>query len=212
MANNTNSTNTESVELDNVTNGGNGKYFMTGTIRRGKEAGLVEVQIELSEKDITRIQDNLNSDKRDNIKGFQCQRSYGIHILILTLLFTPFAFIIGICTNFYYGTICWYNIYLIYNENESIWKKLLFCPVLVIFYPLIITCHCLVIGFYYTIKQVKLNSEDWNTEMKDIDKGSLPFYCDLLGYPECSPYDLITLAEGSSSPEPDFRSSISTNE
>lgn len=208
MANNTNST-TESVELDNITNGGNGKYFMTGTIKRGKEAGLVEVQIELSEKDVSKIQDNLNSEKTENYK---CKAYYGIHILISTIIFIPFAFLVGICTNFYYGTICWYNIYLIYNESESIWKKLLFCPILVIFYPIIITCHCLTIGFYYAIKQVKLNCTDWDSEMKDFDKGSLPFYCELLGYPECSPYDLITLAEGSSSPEPEYGSSTSTND
>lgn len=167
---------------------------LTGTIKRGrKQDHVVEVKFEISEKELTR----LNSKPTDRSKEKSCTPGpkQGPHILLFTLLFSPFAFLASIFTTFYIGTLCWYNVYLYVSEERTIWHKIFFCPMLLIVYPILITVSTLCLSMFAAVKQVSWCLSSWCRELRDYDKGFFVWLCNALNVPQCAPYEVVILDE-----------------
>ncbi len=59
----------------------------------------------------------------------------GSHVVLWSLSCAPVVFVLSFITLFYYGTLTWYNIFLVYNEERTFCHKITVCPFLIIFYP-----------------------------------------------------------------------------
>ena len=128
---------------------------MTGTIKRGQKVGqLVEVQLQLSEDELSKLQQSCIEDDKKVDDSCIWGLDKGPHIVVLTLLCTPFAFLASVAMSFYIGTIAWYNVYLNLSEERTIWHKVLLCPVLILTFPIFIVLSTLCIGLYASIIQV----------------------------------------------------------
>lgn len=167
---------------------------LTGTIKRGrKKDQLVEVKFEISEKELSKL--NSKPSDRENEKSCVPGLKRGPHVLLLTLLFSPFAFLTSIFTTFYIGTLCWYNIYLYVSEERTIWHKIFFCPMLLIVYPILITVSTLCLSMFAAVKQVSWCLSSWCRELRDYDKGFFVWLCNSMNIPQCAPYEVVILDE-----------------
>ncbi|ELU05447.1 hypothetical protein CAPTEDRAFT_39518, partial [Capitella teleta] len=117
----------------------------------------------------------------------------GPHIVLWTLIFCPLSFLSSIAVCFYVGTMCWYNIYLYLSEERSIWHRMFLCPLLILFYPLLLISTLLPLALFAACKQVSWNLLSWLTEIRDYDKGFYGWLCNRLGLPECAPYEVVII-------------------
>lgn len=166
---------------------------LTGTIKRGhKKNQVVEVELKLTQAELDQMNKSTITvdDKED---GAKCGLRKGLHILLLTVLFFPFALISSLAVCFYVGTMCWYNIYLNLSEERTIWHKAFLCPLLILFYPVLIILSAFGIGLYAAVIQISWFLSSWLKEIKDFDKGFYGWLCSKLRIPECAPYEVVIL-------------------
>jgi hypothetical protein len=181
---------TDTLQLSPSSNG-NGYYTMTGTIKRGHKSNqIVEVELKLTQAELDQMTKSTVTidDKAD---GSKCGLRKGFHMLLWTVLFFPLAFISSLCVCFYVGTMCWYNIYLYLSEEKTIWHKMFFCPLLILFYPVLIIVSAFSLGIFAAVKQLSWFLSSWLKEIKDFDKGFYGALCNKLGIPECAPYEVV---------------------
>lgn len=171
---------------------------LTGTIRRGhRQDQIVEVHFEVPEKELNRMK----ARTAKNEQGASCGFGRGPHILLFTLLFTPFAFVASVFTTFYVGTMCWYNVYLYVSEELTVWHKIFLCPLLLIVYPILITISTICLSVVSAVRQLSWNVSNWCREIHDYDKGFFVWLCYRLNVPQCTPYEVVILDEALLVPE-----------
>ena len=135
------------------------------------------------------IEDTIDRVEIDDGDGC-CNAKKGPHILILSLLCIPGALVLCFCVTFYYGAWTWYNIYLYFSEEKTIWHKISICPILILLFPFIIILIPFVVGVYASIVQISWCCSSWLEEFCDFEKKSCEWICCNLGLPDCCPYDV----------------------
>ncbi|XP_053554083.1 transmembrane protein 169 isoform X2 [Bombina bombina] len=172
---------------------------LTGTITRGKKKGqMVDIHVTLTEKELqelARSREPLQEETTEGKKTCSVSLDRGPHILIWTILCLPIVFVLSFVLSFYHGTITWYNIFLVYNEERTFWHKITFCPFLIIFYPIIIVALSLSLGLYTAITQISWSFGEWWRAVRDMEKGFCGWLCSKLGMEDCSPYSIVELLD-----------------
>lgn len=188
----------ESEDSANLNSRNDRMVTLTGTIRRGhRQDQVVEVLFEVPEKELNRMK--ARTTKNEHITSCGCGR--GLHILLFTLLFSPFAFIASIFTTFYVGTMCWYNVYLYVSEELTVCHKIFLCPLLLVVYPVFIAISTFCLSVVSAVRQLSWNMSNWCREIHDYDKGFFAWLCNRLNVPQCAPYEVVILDEALLGPE-----------
>ncbi|XP_056591467.1 transmembrane protein 169a [Triplophysa dalaica] len=176
---------------------------LTGTITRGKRKGqTVDIYMTLTNKelrDMARSKERLDAecDGVAEAKQNPCTLgvSQGPHVLIWSLSCSPFIFLLSFITSFYYGTLTWYNIFLVYNEERSFLHKITLCPLLILLYPVLIMVLCFCMGVYAAVNQLSWVFGEWWLAVRDLEKGFFGWMCGKLGLEDCAPYDVVELLD-----------------
>ncbi len=179
--------------LNNSTDG-HRVVTMTGTIKRGKKQPVetVEVQLQISQEELNKMSRSfIQDDKKDNNHIWGLRK--GMHILLFSIIFIPFAFISSLFMSFYVGTIGWYNLYLYLSEERTICHKIFLCPLLILFFPFLISFSAVGIAFYASFKQVSWYLSSWQTQVRDYEKGFYGWVFNKIGCPQCAPYEVVVL-------------------
>lgn len=175
---------------------------LTGTITRGKKKGqVVDIHVTLTEKelrDLAKSKERLDAEcegrdgsKRNCSLGV-CQ---GPHVVLWSISCAPVVFLLSFITSFYYGTLTWYNVFLVYNEERTFWHKITICPFLIIFYPMLIMPMALSLALYSAVVQVSWAFSEWWQAVRDLEKGFCGWACGKLGLEDCSPYSIVELLD-----------------
>ncbi|XP_051565462.1 transmembrane protein 169-like [Myxocyprinus asiaticus] len=175
---------------------------LTGTITRGRKKGqMVDIHVTLTEKELremARSKERLGAEREDG-EGSSHSCALGIsrgpHIVLWSLFCAPVVFVLSFITSFYYGTLTWYNIFLVYNEERTFCHKITICPFLIIFYPVLIVALSLSLGLYSAIVQVSWAFSEWWLSVRDLEKGFCGWACGKLGLEDCSPYSVVELLD-----------------
>lgn len=172
----------------------------TGTIKRGnkKANGITEVQFELTDKEILKLNKSIKRDKDEKLDKQILGIGKGPHVIFWSILCVPFALIFSLAFTFYIGTITWYNIYINLSEDRTIWHKIFFCPLLIIFFPFIIPIPSIIVAIYAMFIQISWNISSWSKEWRDLEKGFFVWLCHIFKIPECVPYEIVIIDD----PEP----------
>ncbi|XP_063148567.1 transmembrane protein 169 [Candoia aspera] len=172
---------------------------LTGTITRGKKKGqMVDIHVTLTDKELQELARSKELPKTEMPEGKKtCEvgMDKGPHVILWTLACLPIIFIMSFVVSFYYGTITWYNVFLVYNEERTFWHKITFCPFLIIFYPIIIMVVSFSLGIYTAITQVSWAFGDWWHAVRDMEKGFCGWLCSKMGLEDCSPYSIVELLD-----------------
>ncbi|XP_015214804.1 transmembrane protein 169 [Lepisosteus oculatus] len=177
---------------------------LTGTITRGKKKGqMVDIHVTLTEKELQELARSKETARGEgeNEGGQGSKRScrvgvgQGPHVVLWSLSCAPVVFLLSFVTSFYYGTITWYNVFLVYNEERTFWHKIIVCPFLIIFYPILIMVVSLSLGLYTAITQVSWAFGEWWVAVRDLEKGFCGWACGKLGLEDCSPYSIVELLD-----------------
>lgn len=121
----------------------------------------------------------------------------GPHIVLFSILCFPAAFLASLCVSFYFGALTWYNLYIYFSEERTIWHKVFLCPILILTFPFTVGLSALGIALYAGIKQISWYFMSWKTEFLDFEKGFYSWFCGKLDLPQCSPYEIVILNEDS---------------
>nr|XP_023999444.1 transmembrane protein 169 [Salvelinus alpinus]XP_023999445.1 transmembrane protein 169 [Salvelinus alpinus]XP_023999446.1 transmembrane protein 169 [Salvelinus alpinus] len=175
---------------------------LTGTITRGKKKGqVVDIHVTLTERelrDMALSKERLDAECERG-QGPKCSCGLGFfqgpHVILWSLLCAPLVFLIAFITSFYYGTLTWYNVFLVYNEERTFWQKITICPCLIIFYPMLIMPMALSLALYSTLAQVSWAFSEWWLSVRDLEKGFCGWACGKLGLEDCSPYSIVELLD-----------------
>lgn len=171
---------------------------MSGTITRGNQAGQpVDIQLELSDVEFHR----LTSKEAFSPKPCSCRAKQGPHITLLSILFMPFALISSVCVAFYYGSMTWYNVYVYFSEERTVWHKVLICPFLILSFPVSVGLSAIIVGLYASVSQLSWSWDSWLKEIRDFEKGFYAWLCTLIGLAQCSPYEIVVLDENDAFPD-----------
>ncbi|XP_078462727.1 transmembrane protein 169 [Lampetra planeri] len=200
---------------------------LTGTITRGKKKGqLVDIHLSLTEKELLELGcgpppqapvtgsgggggTNAPTTMPAQTHGVQrnkchsrcrCGLNHGPHASLWSLLCLPFAFVASLVVAFYYGTITWYNVFLVYNEQRTFWHKVTLCPLLMLLYPLLIAVTSLSLAAYAAVAQLSWSFTAWWGAVSDPEKGFFGWLCSHLGLEECAPYSIVELIESGAAP------------
>ncbi|KAL7882042.1 hypothetical protein AOLI_G00088910 [Acnodon oligacanthus] len=175
---------------------------LTGTITRGKKKGqMVDIHVTLTEKELRELAKSKERLDAECEAGDGAKRSCGLgfsqgpHVVLWSLSCAPIVFILSFITSFYYGTLTWYNVFLVYNEERTFWHKITICPFLIIFYPMLIMAVSLSLGLYSAVVQVSWAFSEWWMSVKDLEKGFCGWACGKLGLEDCSPYSIVELLD-----------------
>ncbi|XP_043934177.1 transmembrane protein 169 [Protopterus annectens] len=172
---------------------------LTGTITRGKKKGqMVDIHVTLTEKELqelTKSKEPPAEEAQQEKNTCNVALDRGPHIVLWSLLCAPVVFVLSFVMSFYYGTITWYNIFLVYNEERTFWHKITFCPFLIIFYPVIIVVVSFSLGLYTAVTQVSWSFGEWWQAVRDLEKGFCGWLCSKLGLEDCSPYSIVELLD-----------------
>lgn len=172
---------------------------LTGTITRGKKKGqIVDIHVTLTEKELqelTKPKESSQETPPEGQKACQLAADRGPHVVLWTLVCLPVVFILSFIVSFYYGTITWYNIFLVYNEERTFWHKISYCPCLILFYPVLIMAMASSLGLYAAVVQLSWSWEAWWQAARDMEKGFCGWLCSKLGLEDCSPYSIVELLE-----------------
>lgn len=97
--------------------GSAGFLTVTGTIKRGRNKGEVfDVQLKMNRDRLAKIEKEIQERKEDQCC---CGLTRGLHVLLFSLLLTPFLWLFCTFYAFYMGTLTWYNIFIYYNEQRT---------------------------------------------------------------------------------------------
>ncbi|XP_069472903.1 transmembrane protein 169 [Ambystoma mexicanum] len=172
---------------------------LTGTITRGKKKGqMVDIHVTLTEKELqelARSKEPMKEDTPEGKKRCAVALDKGPQILLWSIACLPVIFVLSFVLSFYYGTITWYNIFLVYNEERTFWHKITICPFLMIFYPIIIVAISFSLGLYTAITQISWSFGEWWRAVRDMEKGFCGWLCSKLGLEDCSPYSIVELLD-----------------
>lgn len=172
---------------------------LTGTITRGKKKGqMVDIHVTLTEKELQELTKPKASSRETTPGGRKaCQlgADRGPHVVLWTLVCLPVVFLLSFVVSFYYGTITWYNIFLVYNEERTFWHKISCCPCLILCYPVLIMAMASSLGLYAAVVQLSWSWEAWWQAARDMEKGFCGWLCSKLGLEDCSPYSIVELLE-----------------
>ncbi|CAH2305155.1 transmembrane 169 [Pelobates cultripes] len=172
---------------------------LTGTITRGKKKGqMVDIHVTLTEKELqelARSKEPLQDEPMESKQACSVGWDRGPHILLWSILCLPVIFVLSFVLSFYYGTITWYNIFLVYNEERTFWHKITVCPFLMIFYPIIIVVLSVSLALYASLAQIAWCFGQWWHAVKDMEKGVCGWICSKLGLEDCSPYSIVELLD-----------------
>lgn len=175
---------------------------LTGTITRGKKKGqVVDIHVTLTEKelrDLARSKERLDAECEAG-EGYKRPCSLGVcqgpHVVLWSISCFPVVFLLSFITSFYYGTLTWYNVFLVYNEERTFWHKITICPFLIIFYPMLIMPMALSLALYSAVVQVSWVFSEWWQAVRDLEKGFCGWACGKLGLEDCSPYSIVELLD-----------------
>ncbi|XP_062391092.1 transmembrane protein 169 [Sardina pilchardus] len=175
---------------------------LTGTITRGKKKGqMVDIHVTLSEKklrDLAKSKERLDAEcERDGRSRRSCGLGVGQgpHVVLWSLSCAPVVFLLSFITSFYYGTLTWYNVFLVYNEERTFWHKITVCPFLIIFYPMLIMAVSVSLAVYSAVVQVSWAFGEWWQAVRDLEKGFCGWVCGKMGLEDCSPYSIVELLD-----------------
>ncbi|CAM2100673.1 transmembrane protein 169 [Lepidochelys kempii] len=172
---------------------------LTGTITRGKKKGqMVDIHVTLTDKELQELAKSKEPPKDETPEGKKtCDIGLdrGPHVLLWSIICLPVIFVVSFVVSFYYGTITWYNIFLVYNEERTFWHKITFCPLLIIFYPVIIMVMSFFLGLYTAVTQIAWSFGGWWHAVSDMEKGFCGWLCSKLGLEDCSPYSIVELLD-----------------
>ncbi|XP_075465842.1 transmembrane protein 169 [Ascaphus truei] len=172
---------------------------LTGTITRGKKKGqMVDIHVTLTEKELQELaksKEPLQEEYPEGKKTCSVGLGRGPHVLLWSILCLPVVLVLSFVLSFYYGTITWYNIFLVYNEERTFWHKITICPFLIIFYPIIIVAVSLSLSLYTTVTQISWSFGEWWHAVRDMEKGFCGWICSTLGLEDCSPYSIVELLD-----------------
>ncbi|GAA6071912.1 transmembrane protein 169 [Tachysurus ichikawai] len=176
---------------------------LTGTITRGKKKGqMVDIHVTLTERELREMAKSKERlDAECEAAGGGAKRSCGFgldqgpHVVLWSVSCAPVIFLLSFITSFYYGTLTWYNVFLVYNEERTFWHKIIVCPFLIIFYPLIIMAVSLSLALYSAVVQVSWVFSEWWFSVRDLEKGFCGWACGKLGLEDCSPYSIVELLD-----------------
>ncbi|XP_075385640.1 transmembrane protein 169-like [Tenrec ecaudatus] len=168
---------------------------LTGTINQGKKKGqMVDIHVTLTEKELqelTKLRESSRKTTREGRKVCAMGADRGPHVVLWTLVSLPVVCILS----FYYGTITWYNIFLVYNEERTFWHKISYCPCLVLFYPVLIMALASSLGLYAAVVQLSWSWGAWWHAAQDMEKGFCGWLCSKLDLEDCSPYSIVELLD-----------------
>ncbi len=115
---------------------------LTGTITRGKKKGqMVDIHVTLTDRELqemARSKERLNAEcdaREGSSRSCGFGLSQGPHVVLWSLSCAPVVFVLSFITSFYYGTLTWYNIFLVYNEERTFCHKSQSARSSFIFYP-----------------------------------------------------------------------------
>ncbi|XP_010901739.1 transmembrane protein 169 [Esox lucius] len=175
---------------------------LTGTITRGKKKGqMVDIHVTLSERELREMARSKERLDAECEGGAGAKRSCGFgfyqgpHVILWSISCAPVVFLLAFITSFYYGTLTWYNVFLVYNEERTFWHKVTICPFLIIFYPLLIMPVALSLALYSALAQVSWAFSEWWLSVRDLEKGFCGWACGKLGLEDCSPYSIVELLD-----------------
>ncbi|CAO2624910.1 Transmembrane protein 169 [Lemmus lemmus] len=172
---------------------------LTGTITRGKKKGqMVDIHVTLTEKELQELTKPKGLSREAAAEGRRaCQvgADQGPHVVLWTLVCLPVVFVLSFVVSFYYGTITWYNIFLVYNEERTFWHKISYCPCLILLYPVLIMAMASSLGLYAAVVQLSWSWGAWWRAACDMEKGFCGWLCSKLGLEDCSPYSIVELLE-----------------
>lgn len=176
---------------------------LTGTITRGKKKGqLVDIHVTLTQRelrDMARSKERLDAECQAGEDGHKRSCGLGVcqgpHVVLWSLSCAPVVFLLSFVTSFYYGTLTWYNVFLVYNEERTFWHKITVCPFLIVFYPMLIMAVAVSLALYSAVAQVSWVASEWWLSVRDLEKGFCGWACGKLGLEDCSPYSIIELLE-----------------
>lgn len=176
---------------------------LTGTITRGKRKGqMVDIYMTLTDKelrDMARSKERLDAECDGVAEAKQKPCTLGVgqgpHVLLWSLSCSPFIFLLSFITSFYYGTLTWYNIFLVYNEERSFLHKITLCPLLILSYPVLIVVLCVCMGVYAAVNQLSWVFGEWWLAVRDLEKGFCGWMCGKLGLEDCAPYNVVELLD-----------------
>ncbi|XP_007908296.1 transmembrane protein 169 [Callorhinchus milii] len=172
---------------------------LTGTITRGKKKGqMVDIHVTLTEKELQELakcKEPPRSKEESERKPCDVGPRRGPHVVLWSLLCAPVIFVLSFVMSFYYGTIAWYNIFLVYNEERTFWHKVTVCPLLIILYPVLIVATSASLGLYTMVTQVSWSLGEWWQAVRDLEKGFCGWLCSKLGLEDCSPYSIVELLD-----------------
>ncbi|XP_025080550.1 transmembrane protein 169-like [Pomacea canaliculata] len=169
-----------------------------GTIQHGNQAGQsVDIHLELSGAEFCRLT------SRDTAAPGKCScgTKQGPHITLLSVLFIPFSWVSSLCVAFYYGAMSWYNFYIYFSEEKTIWHKISICPFLILSFPLSVGLSAIGIALFACIIQLSWCFDTWLKEIRDFEKGFYAWFCNFVGLAQCSPYEIIILDEDGAFPD-----------
>uniref|UniRef100_A0A4W4EQW9 Transmembrane protein 169b n=1 Tax=Electrophorus electricus TaxID=8005 RepID=A0A4W4EQW9_ELEEL len=176
---------------------------LTGTITRGKRKGqLVDIRLALTDRelrDMARSKERLDAECEagSSFRWEACSvgAGQGPHVLLWSLSCFPVVFLLSFVISFYYGTLTWYNIFLVYNEERTFLHKIVVCPLLVLSYPVLMTALCACVGAYAAAAQLSWSIGEWWQAMADLEKGACGWACGKLGLEDCAPYSVVELLD-----------------
>ena len=177
---------------------GQNTITMTGSIKRGDQVGSpVDIELELTDMEFRRLTSREAKSPRD----CTCGVDQGLHITFLSVLFIPFAFVSSVCVSFYFSAMTWYNFYIYFSEEKSVWHKVSVCPLLILSFPFWAALTALGIGLYAGMKQISWYLDSWLCEIRDLEKGFYAWFCSFVGLSQCSPYEIVVLDESDAFPD-----------
>ncbi|XP_011487994.1 transmembrane protein 169 [Oryzias latipes] len=175
---------------------------LTGTITRGKKKGqVVDIHVTLTEKEIrglAKSKERLDAEceaGEGSTRNCTLGVGRGPHVVLWSISCAPIVFVLSFITSFYYGTLTWYNVFLVYNEERTFWHKITICPFLIIFYPMLIMPVAVFLALYSAVVQVSWAFSEWWQSVKDLEKGFCGWACGKLGLEDCSPYSVVELLD-----------------
>ncbi|KAL4609008.1 transmembrane protein 169 isoform X1 [Arapaima gigas] len=175
---------------------------LTGTITRGKKKGqMVDIHVTLTEKELRELAKSKERLDAECEAAAEAKHSCGLglsqgpHVVLWSLSCAPVVFLLSFVTSFYYGTLTWYNVFLVYNEERTFCHKVTVCPFLIIFYPVLIMAVSLSLGLYAAVVQVSWAFSRWWGAVRDLEKGFCGWACGKLGLEDCSPYSVVELLD-----------------
>ncbi|KAK7092899.1 transmembrane protein 169-like [Littorina saxatilis] len=179
-------------------NPGQHTLTMSGTVKRGNQVGSpVDVELELTDIEFRR----LTSRDASTDRKCSCGSDQGPHVTLLSVLFVPLAFLSSLCVSFYYSAMTWYNFYVYFSDEKTIWHKVSVCPLLILSFPFWASLTALGIGLYASVVQISWVLESWLLQIRDFEKGFYAWFCCAVGLSQCCPYEIVVLDEDENFPD-----------